>query len=50
MTDGLRKVVVWTDTHDAATAEFPNTDFDPFFNVNTPEDLEAARAIYEAMA
>ncbi|MEJ5219024.1 molybdenum cofactor guanylyltransferase MobA [Cognatishimia sp. D5M38] len=50
LTDGLRKVVMWTDTHDAATAEFPNTDFNPFFNVNTPEDLEAARAIYEAMA
>ncbi|MCH2249465.1 MAG: molybdenum cofactor guanylyltransferase MobA [Cognatishimia sp.] len=50
LTDGLRKVVMWTDTHDAKTAEFPSADFDPFFNVNTPEDLEAARAIYEAMA
>ncbi|QTN36666.1 molybdenum cofactor guanylyltransferase MobA [Cognatishimia activa] len=50
LTDGLRKVVLWTDAHDAVTAEFPSTDFDPFFNVNTPEDLEAARAIYEAMA
>ncbi|NQY60188.1 molybdenum cofactor guanylyltransferase MobA [Cognatishimia sp.] len=50
LTDGLRKVVQWTDAYDAATAEFPSTDFDPFFNVNTPEDLEAARTIYEAMA
>lgn len=50
LTDGLRKVVLWTDSHDAATAEFPSTDFDPFFNVNTPEDLDAARTIYEAMA
>ena len=48
--DGLRKVVQWTDAYAAASAEFPSTDFDPFFNVNTPEDLEAARTIYEAMA
>lgn len=50
LTDGLRKVVLWTDAQGAATAEFPSTDFDPFFNVNTPEDLEAARRIYGAIA
>lgn len=50
LTDGLRKVVLWTDAHNAATAEFASAEFDPFFNVNTPEDLEAARAIYEAKA
>lgn len=40
--DGLRKVVLWTDKHGAATARFPDVPFDPFFNVNTPEDLETA--------
>ncbi|THH34378.1 molybdenum cofactor guanylyltransferase MobA [Aliishimia ponticola] len=40
--DGLRKVVIWTDKHDGRLAEFPVTDPDPFFNVNTPEDLETA--------
>lgn len=40
--DGLRKVVAWTDRYDAATAVFPNAGIDPFFNVNTPEDLTLA--------
>ncbi|MFX0540842.1 molybdenum cofactor guanylyltransferase MobA [Roseovarius sp. S4756] len=39
---GLRKVVQWTDAHGAATAMFPK-DGDPFFNVNTPEDLARAQ-------
>ena len=41
LTDGVRKVVMWTDRHGAGTAVF----HDPaaFFNVNTPEDLETAR-------
>lgn len=42
--DGIRKVVVWTDRHDAATAVFPTDAGDPFFNVNTPEDLVLAEA------
>jgi molybdopterin-guanine dinucleotide biosynthesis protein A len=41
--DGLRKVVLWTDKHDAASALFQNKDRDPFFNVNTPDDLKIAR-------
>ena len=40
---GLRKVVIWTQKHGAATAEFP--DDTSFFNVNTPEDLAQARAM-----
>lgn len=43
--DGLRKVVLWTDAHGTATAEFPAAPFDPFFNVNTPEDLARAEAL-----
>jgi molybdopterin-guanine dinucleotide biosynthesis protein A len=39
---GLRKVVQWTDRHGGRIAEFPGGDPDPFFNVNTPEDLALA--------
>ncbi|WP_353475623.1 molybdenum cofactor guanylyltransferase MobA (plasmid) [Salipiger sp. H15] len=43
--DGLRKVVLWTDAHGAGEAMFPAEPFDPFFNVNTPEDLARAQAL-----
>lgn len=43
LTDGLRKVVLWTDKHGCATAHFP--DDDAFFNVNTPEDLTKAESM-----
>lgn len=42
---GLRKVVIWTDAHGGRLAEFPADGFDPFFNVNTPQDLAAAEAM-----
>ena len=41
--DGVRKVVMWTDRHDARMAEFP--DEAAFFNVNTPDDLVQAEAM-----
>ncbi|HHS89631.1 MAG TPA: molybdenum cofactor guanylyltransferase MobA [Rhodobacteraceae bacterium] len=44
--EGLRKVVLWTDRHGAANTVFPAAGFDPFFNVNTTDDLEVARRIY----
>ena len=47
--DGVRKVVLWTDRHGAATALFPAEPFDPFFNINTPEDLTRAETLLEAM-
>ncbi|MGR3837499.1 MAG: molybdenum cofactor guanylyltransferase MobA [Cognatishimia sp.] len=47
--DGLRKVVLWTDQHNAGLAEFQAAPFDPFFNVNTPKDLDQAQSQYEAM-
>lgn len=43
--DGVRKVVQWTDSHDGKLAMFEMGDADPFFNVNTPEDLARAEAI-----
>ncbi len=42
---GLRKVVLWTDRHAAGLAEFDATTRDPFFNINTPEDLARAEAM-----
>ena len=41
--NGTRKVVQWTQTHNAGTTEFP--DDAAFFNVNTPDDLIKAEAI-----
>ena len=45
--DGLRKVVIWTDQHDGREALFPADPFDPFFNVNTPDDLARAEQLLE---
>ncbi len=42
---GLRKVVLWTDQHGGREALFEAEPFDPFFNVNTPEDLARAEAL-----
>lgn len=43
--DGLKKVVLWTDRHGGRECLFPSDPFDPFFNVNTPEDLSRAEAL-----
>ena len=43
--DGLRKVVQWTDRHGAALAVFDPDPIDPFFNVNTPDDLTLAQQL-----
>jgi len=45
LTDGLRKVVLWTDQHEGREAVFPVGEIDPFFNVNTPEDLTRAEEL-----
>ena len=41
---GTRKVLAWTDRHGTSYADFEG-DPDPFFNVNTPEDLAAAEEL-----
>lgn len=46
---GLRKVVVWTDKHGGREALFDDPG-DPFFNVNTPDDLKEARKTMKAQA
>lgn len=47
---GTRKVVAWTDTHGTALAHFGVAPFDPFFNINTPEDLTKAQTLLAEMA
>lgn len=39
---GTRKVVLWTDKHEGRSAVFA-AEHDPFFNVNTPDDLAEAQ-------
>lgn len=48
--DGLRKVVLWTDQHGAETHVFDSGEIDPFFNINTPEDLELANKMMETLS
>lgn len=42
--DGLSKVVIWTERHGGRECVF-DAPGDPFFNVNTPEDLARAEAL-----
>jgi molybdenum cofactor guanylyltransferase len=43
VSEGLRKIEVWTARHGVALAEWPAEPVDPFFNVNTPEDAVQAQ-------
>ena len=42
MEEGLHKIEIWTARHGVAIADWPDKPVDPFFNVNTPEDVAAA--------
>lgn len=47
---GMRKVLRWTGKHGTIPVDFPfvrigGTDVDPFFNANTPEELDEARRL-----
>lgn len=47
---GVRKVLHWTDRHDTVGVDFPmvrvgGIEVDPFFNANTPQELDALRAM-----
>lgn len=42
---GERKIDRWTARHGCAEAEWPTAPFDPFFNANTPEELEQVEAL-----
>ncbi|MBM6578773.1 molybdenum cofactor guanylyltransferase MobA [Microvirga sp. BT689] len=42
---GTRSIRDWLRRHDHAEAIWPAEPFDPFFNINTPEDLERAKVL-----
>jgi len=42
---GTRKVTQWTQAQGAEVIVFDVKPFDPFFNINTPEDLEQAEVL-----
>ena len=46
--DGVRKVDAWTAGYKLACVDYPTEPFDPFFNTNRPDDLEAAEAMLVA--
>jgi molybdopterin-guanine dinucleotide biosynthesis protein A len=53
--DGVRKVLAWTDRHGTVPVPFAFVEvggshaaIDPFFNANTPQELEALRAALAA--
>lgn len=52
LTGGVRKVVAWTDRHGTLPVAFPfiavkGRQIDPFFNANTPEELDEARHLLQ---
>lgn len=51
--DGIRKVLRWTDRHGTVAVDFDFSELsgrsiDPFFNANTPAELDEARALLTA--
>jgi molybdopterin-guanine dinucleotide biosynthesis protein A len=43
--EGQRKIDAWTARHGIATADWPVDPVDPFFNVNTPDDVVTAERL-----
>ena len=43
--EGLHKIEAWTGRHGVAVTDWAPTPFDPFFNVNTPDDAAQAERI-----
>lgn len=46
---GLRKIVAWSDQHGTTLARFSVEPFDPFFNLNHPDDMARAESILKAL-
>jgi molybdopterin-guanine dinucleotide biosynthesis protein A len=44
--NNIRKVQDWTEKHKIKNLEFDFKNYDPFFNINTPEDLKLATELY----
>jgi molybdenum cofactor guanylyltransferase len=49
-TEHLRRVGDWARRQGVARVSWPTNPFDPFFNINTPDDLESARRLVEQFA
>ena len=45
--DGVRKVLHWTNRFNLVQVNFSCSPYDPFFNVNRPEDLQQAKRLIE---
>jgi molybdopterin-guanine dinucleotide biosynthesis protein A len=43
--ESLHKIEIWTARHGVAIADWPDRPVDPFFNVNTPDDVAAAERV-----
>ena len=41
--DGLRKIDKWTKDYNLEIITFKKSSIDPFFNINTKEDLDLAK-------
>ncbi len=48
--EDIRKVDVWTARHKLVAVEFTARGFDPFFNVNRPDDVPEAERIAQELA
>ncbi len=46
----MRKIDLWTARHRLSALEFSDQPFDPFFNINRPEDLEQAEVILAGLS
>jgi molybdopterin-guanine dinucleotide biosynthesis protein A len=47
--ESLRKIEMWTARHGVALADWPTDPVDPFFNVNTPEDITTATRLASSL-
>ncbi len=45
VTDEVRKIDAWTAAYHVAYADWPTDPIDPFFNINTRDDLDVAQAL-----
>jgi len=45
--DEVRKVLHWTDRFNLVQVDFSCSPYDPFFNINRPEDLQQAQRLIE---
>lgn len=50
LNDGLKKVALWTEQHGGREVVFTETEGDPFYNVNTPDDLVEAERRLDAQS